>query len=64
MPDNEDSLRGDTAAHSSGDANVDDELFENVRVQLFDLANNIGEQTNLSKTEVLKSKDLTESLHQ
>lgn len=64
MPDTEDSLGNDTAAHRLGDANVDDELFENKTVQLFDLANDIGEQTNLSETGVQKSTDLTKSLHQ
>jgi hypothetical protein len=64
MPDTEDSLGNDTTAHRLGDANVDDELFENKTVQLFDLANDIGEQTNLSKTGVQKSTDLTKSLHQ
>ena len=40
------------------------EYFENGTVQLFNLVNDIGEQNDLSKTEVQKTKELTEKLHQ
>ena len=40
------------------------EYFENGTVQLFDLANDIGEQNDLSKIEVQKTKELTDTLHQ
>jgi arylsulfatase A-like enzyme len=40
------------------------EYFENGTVQLFNLKNDIGEQNDLSKTEVRKAKELTAKLHQ
>ncbi len=40
------------------------EYFENGTVQLFNLKNDIGEQNDLSKIEVGKTKDLKEKLHQ
>jgi len=40
------------------------EYFENGTVQLFNLVNDISEQNDLSKTEVQKTKELTEKLHQ
>ena len=40
------------------------EYFENGTVQLFNLVNDIGEQNDLSKIEVEKTKALTEKLHQ
>ena len=39
------------------------EYFENGTVQLFNLVNDIGEQNDLSKTEIAKTKELTEKLH-
>ena len=39
------------------------DYFENGTVQLFNLANDIGEQNDLSKIEVQKTKELTEKLH-
>jgi arylsulfatase A-like enzyme len=39
------------------------DYFENGTVQLFNLANDIGEQYDLSKIEVQKTKELTEKLH-
>lgn len=40
------------------------EYFENGTVQLFNLANDIGEQKDLSKIEIQKTKKLTDKLHQ
>ncbi|MDE0577638.1 MAG: sulfatase [Opitutales bacterium] len=40
------------------------EYFENGTVQLFNLVKDIGEQNDLSKIEVQKTKELTEKLHQ
>lgn len=40
------------------------EYFENGTVQLFNLVDDIGEQNDLSKIEVRKTKQLTEKLHQ
>ena len=40
------------------------EYFENGTVQLFNLAKDIGEQNDLSKTNVRKAKELTAKLHQ
>jgi hypothetical protein len=40
------------------------EYFENGTVQLFNLAKDIGEQNDLSKTNVRKTKELTAKLHQ
>lgn len=40
------------------------EYFENGTVQLFNLAKDIGEQNDLSKSEVEKTKELTAKLHQ
>jgi arylsulfatase A len=40
------------------------EYFENGTVQLFNLVNDIGEQNDLSKIEVDKTKELTAKLHQ
>jgi hypothetical protein len=40
------------------------EYFENGTVQLFNLKDDIGEQNDLSKTDIEKTKELTEKLHQ
>jgi arylsulfatase A len=40
------------------------EYFENGTVQLFNLKDDIGEQNDLSKIEVEKTRKLTEKLHQ
>jgi hypothetical protein len=40
------------------------EYFENGTVQLFNLKNDIGEQNDLSRIEVEKTRKLTEKLHQ
>lgn len=40
------------------------EYFENGTVQLFNLVNDIGEQSDLSEVEIQKAKELTEKLHQ
>jgi hypothetical protein len=40
------------------------EYFEIGTVQLFNLANDIGEQKDLSKIEIQKTKKLTDKLHQ
>ena len=40
------------------------EYFENGTVQLFNLKDDIGEQNDLSKIEIEKTKELKEKLHQ
>jgi arylsulfatase A len=40
------------------------EYFENGTVQLFNLKDDIGEQNDLSKTDIKKTEELTEKLHQ
>ncbi|PCH55335.1 MAG: hypothetical protein COC21_03015 [Verrucomicrobiales bacterium] len=40
------------------------EYFENGTVQLFNLRDDMGEQNDLSKIEVQKTKELTAKLHQ